>query len=72
MFAPEIVEPAVDFLFRLADSGPALEFAIGTGRIGIPLMRRGLAVTGLNFHLPWLTFWPQRSAPLIFQLSSEI
>jgi SAM-dependent methyltransferase len=48
MFAPEIVEPAVDFLFRLADSGPVLEFAIGTGRIGIPLMRRGLAVTGIE------------------------
>jgi SAM-dependent methyltransferase len=48
MFAPEIVEPAVDFLSRLAGSGPALEFAIGTGRIGIPLMRRGVAVTGIE------------------------
>ncbi len=48
MFAPEVVNPAVNFLFRLADSGPVLEFAIGTGRIGIPLMRRGLAVTGIE------------------------
>jgi len=48
MFAPEIVEPAVDCLSRLAVSGPVLEFAIGTGRIGIPLMRRGLAVTGIE------------------------
>jgi SAM-dependent methyltransferase len=48
MFAPGVIEPAVDFLFRLAESGRALEFAIGTGRIGIPLMRRGLAVTGIE------------------------
>ena len=48
MFAPEVVEPAVDFLFRLARFRPALEFAIGTGRIGIPLMRRGLPVIGIE------------------------
>lgn len=48
MFAPEVVEPAVDYLARLAGSGAALEFAIGTGRIGIPLMRRGVAVTGIE------------------------
>ncbi len=48
MFAPEVVEPAVDFLARLAGSGPVLEFAIGTGRIGVPLMRRGLRVTGIE------------------------
>jgi SAM-dependent methyltransferase len=48
MFAPAVVEPAVDFLFRLARSRAALEFAIGTGRIGIPLMRRGVPVTGIE------------------------
>jgi len=48
MFAPDVVEPAVDLLARLAGSGPALEFAIGTGRIGIPLMRRGISVTGVE------------------------
>jgi len=52
MFAPELVESAVDFLFGLAGSGPALEFAIGTGRIGIPLMRRGLSVTGIELSSP--------------------
>jgi SAM-dependent methyltransferase len=48
MFAAEVVEPAVEFLARLAVSGPVLEFAIGTGRIGIPLMQRGLDVTGIE------------------------
>lgn len=48
MFAPEVVEPVVDFLARLAGSGAALEFAVGTGRIGIPLMRRGVPVSGIE------------------------
>jgi len=48
MFLPEVVEPAVEFLARLAGSRPALEFAIGTGRIAIPLSRRGIPVTGIE------------------------
>lgn len=48
MFAGSVVGPAVSFLARLAGSGRALEFAIGTGRIGIPLMRRGVPVTGIE------------------------
>ena len=47
-FAPEVVEPTVEFLARLAGSGPALEFAIGTGRIAIPLSARGVAVSGIE------------------------
>jgi hypothetical protein len=38
--APEVLSPTVDFLARLAGSGAALEFAIGTGRVGIPLAAR--------------------------------
>ncbi len=44
-FAPEVLGPTVDFLARLAGSGPALEFAIGTGRVSIPLAARGVPVT---------------------------
>ena len=33
MFAPEAVDPVVDFLADLAGSGRALELGIGTGRI---------------------------------------
>jgi SAM-dependent methyltransferase len=47
-FAPEVLGPAVDFLARLAGSGSALEFAIGTGRVGIPLAARGVPVTGIE------------------------
>ncbi len=48
MFAPEVVEPAVDVLARLAGTGRALELAVGTGRIAIPLLRRGVPVTGIE------------------------
>ena len=48
MFAPEVVEPAVDLLARLAGPGQALGFAVGTGRIAIPLHRRGVQVTGIE------------------------
>lgn len=48
MFEPAVVEPAVDLLARLAGTGPALGFAIGTGRLGIPLRQRGVPVTGID------------------------
>ena len=52
MFAPEVLDPAVDFLARLAGSGPALELAIGTGRVAIPLAARGVSVTGIELSQP--------------------
>jgi SAM-dependent methyltransferase len=52
MFAPEVLGPAVDFLARLAGSGPALELAIGTGRVAIPLADRGVPVTGIELSQP--------------------
>ncbi len=53
-FASEIVEPAVDFLAMLAGDRPALEFAIGTGRIGLPLQARGIIVDGIEFSADML------------------
>jgi SAM-dependent methyltransferase len=41
------VEPVVDFLLPLA-SGGALELAIGTGRIAVPLAARGVRVVGID------------------------
>ena len=51
-FAPQVVGPAVDSLERLAAGGRALEFAIGTGRIGIPLAQRGVPVSGIELSAP--------------------
>jgi SAM-dependent methyltransferase len=41
-------EPAADFLAGLAGAGPALELAIGTGRVALPLAARGVAVEGIE------------------------
>jgi SAM-dependent methyltransferase len=48
MNQPEAIGPAVDLLADLAGSGPALELAIGTGRIGLPLSARGVPVHGIE------------------------
>lgn len=48
MFEPAVLGPAVDLLFDLADGGPALEFAIGTGRVALPLAGRGITVAGIE------------------------
>jgi SAM-dependent methyltransferase len=52
MFTAEVLDPAVDFLAELAGDGPALELAIGTGRVAIPLTDRGVAVTGIELSQP--------------------
>ncbi|MCT2277114.1 class I SAM-dependent methyltransferase [Micromonospora chalcea] len=39
---------AVDFLAPLADGGPVLELAVGTGRVALPLAARGLTVEGVE------------------------
>jgi SAM-dependent methyltransferase len=54
MFAPEVLGPTVDRLAELADGGRALEFAIGTGRVGIPLAERGVPVTGIELCRPMI------------------
>lgn len=46
--APEAVNPTVDLLADLADGGPVLELAIGTGRIAVPLAARGVPVSGIE------------------------
>jgi SAM-dependent methyltransferase len=48
MFRPEAIDPAVDLLAELTGQGRALEFAIGTGRIALPLAGRGVSVAGID------------------------
>jgi SAM-dependent methyltransferase len=48
MFEPAAVDPVVDFLADLAGQGAALELGIGTGRIALPLARRGIRVHGID------------------------
>ncbi|MFD8372928.1 class I SAM-dependent DNA methyltransferase [Streptomyces sp. NPDC059688] len=49
MFADDVVEPVAGFLAGLAgDGGRTLEFGVGTGRIALPLARRGVEVHGIE------------------------
>jgi SAM-dependent methyltransferase len=52
MFDPAVVQPAVDFLAGLAGGGAALELGIGTGRLALPLARRGVRVHGIDISAP--------------------
>jgi SAM-dependent methyltransferase len=61
MFSQEVLDATVKFLADLAGDGPALEFAIGTGRVAVPLHRRGVPVTGIEL-----------STPMVAQLRTKI
>ena len=48
MFDPALVDTVADVLAGLAGGGRALELGIGTGRIALPLARRGVPVHGID------------------------
>jgi SAM-dependent methyltransferase len=48
LFDPAVIEQTLDFLADLAADGPALELGVGTGRIALPLSRRGVRVHGIE------------------------
>jgi SAM-dependent methyltransferase len=48
VFQAGAIDPVVGLLAELAGSGKALELAIGTGRIALPLSERGVPVHGIE------------------------
>jgi SAM-dependent methyltransferase len=48
MYEPSVLDPVVDLLADLAQAGPVLEFAVGTGRVALPLASRGIPTYGLE------------------------
>ncbi len=48
MFSPDVLDPTVEVLSELAGDGAAIEFAIGTGRVAIPLSEAGVRVSGIE------------------------
>lgn len=54
MFTDDELGPAVEMLAGLAGDGAALEFAAGTGRIALPLARRGVRVHAVDYSEPML------------------
>ncbi|HEY6566923.1 MAG TPA: class I SAM-dependent methyltransferase [Actinomycetota bacterium] len=47
-FDPSAIDPVVGFLVENAGNGRALELGIGTGRIALPLVQRGVSVHGIE------------------------
>lgn len=45
---PSELDPMVRMLSDLAESGPVLEFAVGTGRVALALSARGVTVHGIE------------------------
>jgi SAM-dependent methyltransferase len=48
MHDESVIDTIIDVLVELAGDGRALEFGIGTGRIALPLARRGVDVAGID------------------------
>ncbi|MBQ1094496.1 class I SAM-dependent methyltransferase [Streptomyces sp. B93] len=48
MSSAAVLGSTLDFLTELAGGGRVLEFAIGTGRVGVPLRERGVPVVGIE------------------------
>jgi SAM-dependent methyltransferase len=48
MFDADVLGPTVELLAELAGDGAALELAIGTGRVALPLSARGVPVSGIE------------------------
>ena len=54
MFSDDVLAPTVTTLAELADGGAAVEFAIGTGRVAIPLREAGVPVSGIELSTEML------------------
>jgi SAM-dependent methyltransferase len=54
MYEPAVLEPTVAFLAEAADAGRALELAIGTGRVALPLSQAGVEVHGIDISADML------------------
>lgn len=54
IFSAAAVDPVVETLAGLAGDGRALELGVGTGRIALPLARRGVPVHGIDVSRPML------------------
>jgi SAM-dependent methyltransferase len=48
MFNPAVLDSTVGLLAELVGDGAALEFAVGTGRVALPLAARGVPVSGID------------------------
>ena len=69
-FQPETIQGVVDVLAELARGGPAVEFAVGTGRVALPLAETGVDVSGVDISEAMLE--QLRRKPGANQISVEV
>ena len=63
-FAPALLERTTAFLAEIAAGGRVLEFAIGTGRVAVPLHARGIEVSGIEYSEPMVEQLRKKSADI--------
>ena len=63
MFSDDVVRPTVDVLAEFAHGGSAVEFAIGTGRVAIPLSQAGVEVSGIELSTAMLARLREKIGP---------
>ncbi|HEX3794944.1 MAG TPA: class I SAM-dependent methyltransferase [Acidimicrobiales bacterium] len=61
MFAADVLAATVDCLVELTGDGTAMEFAIGTGRVALPLAARGIQVAGIELSTDMLAVLRSKS-----------
>lgn len=66
-FKPETIKATVDFLEPLAGGG-ALELAVGTGRIAVPLAAQGIRVAGIDYAPPMVEQLRAKSSEIAVEI----
>jgi SAM-dependent methyltransferase len=73
MFDPDLLAATANFLAGLAAGGSALEFAIGTGRVAVPLAERGVTVAGMDSSEAMLQrLWAKPGAQAIHAVAGDM
>lgn len=67
-FRPDAIEPAVAVLAELAGDGVAVEFAVDTGRLALPLAATGTTVQGIDRSEPMLAQLRKKTLTWPFEL----
>ena len=63
MFADDVLGPTVDTLAELCEGGAAVEFAVGTGRVAVPLAQRGVPVAGIELSHAMIARLREKATP---------
>lgn len=67
LFGLAAVGAAVGILSDLAGGGAVVEFAVGTGRLALPLAKTGIQVHGIDFSEPMLAELQKKTKRTLFR-----